>query len=81
MSAGHELVADRATKAPFPPKEGVGSRAVGFIQSEGVILRALGDTLAICPPLIITEAEIDELFDKIGRGLDRTLAAVRSGRK
>ena len=31
-----------------------------------------GDRIAICPPLIITEEEIDELFDRLTRALDRT---------
>ena len=32
-----------------------------------------GDVVTLCPPLIIKPAEIDELFDKLGRALDRTL--------
>ena len=44
------------------------------LRSRGrVIVRALyGDRIAICPPLIISEAEIDELFDRLGRALDKT---------
>jgi 4-aminobutyrate--pyruvate transaminase len=32
-----------------------------------------GDTLTICPPLIISEDEIDQLFDRLTRALDATL--------
>jgi 4-aminobutyrate--pyruvate transaminase len=32
-------------------------------------VRAIGDTLAVCPPLIITEEQIDELFDKFSKSL------------
>ena len=32
-----------------------------------------GDALTLCPPLIISEEEIDQLFDSLGRALDRTL--------
>jgi len=32
-------------------------------QDEGLIVRAIGDVLAMCPPLIITKKEIDEMFD------------------
>jgi 4-aminobutyrate---pyruvate transaminase len=39
-----------------------------------VISRALGDTLSICPPLVISESEIDEMFERLRRGLDRTQA-------
>jgi 4-aminobutyrate--pyruvate transaminase len=39
-----------------------------------VIVRAvLGDVLTLCPPLIITVAEIDDLFERLTRALDRTL--------
>ena len=41
------------------------------------ITRALRDTLAVCPPLIITEAQIDELFDKLTLALDTTLEFAR----
>ncbi|MGJ3263541.1 MAG: aminotransferase [Salinarimonas sp.] len=74
LIAGLELVADKATKRQYDTKSMVAAKAIGFCQEEGLILRNLmGDRIAICPPLIITEAEIDELFDKLGRALDRTL--------
>jgi 4-aminobutyrate--pyruvate transaminase len=76
LVAGLELVADKATKRAFDPKLAVGARGVSAVQAEGVIVRNLGDTLAVCPPLVITAAEIDELFDRIERGLDKAEAAV-----
>ena len=36
-----------------------------------------GDVLSLCPPLVITPQEIDELFDRLGRALDRTLDWAR----
>jgi 4-aminobutyrate--pyruvate transaminase len=69
-----ELVADKATKRSFEAKAGVGARAVRFAEDEGLIVRFLaGDVVSLCPPLIISIAEIDELFDRLGRALDRTL--------
>ena len=69
-----ELVADKSSKRAFDPKRAVGMRAVGFAQEEGLILRALGgDTVSLCPPLIITDAEIDDMFDRFARALDHTL--------
>ncbi len=67
-----ELVADKASKQAFDPKAMVGAKMVQFLQEEGIILRAMGDNIGICPPLIITEDEINDLFDMLGRGLDRT---------
>jgi 4-aminobutyrate---pyruvate transaminase len=69
-----ELVADKKSKRSFEAKAGVGARAVHCAEQEGLIVRFLaGDTVSICPPLIIAPAEIDELFDRLGRALDRTL--------
>jgi 4-aminobutyrate--pyruvate transaminase len=41
--------------------------------AEGVIVRPLATCLVMAPPLIITEAEIAELFARLRRALDRTL--------
>jgi 4-aminobutyrate---pyruvate transaminase len=77
LVGGLELVADKATKRAFSPKQGVAAKAVVFAQQEGLIFRAIGDTLAICPPLIITAEETEEMFDRIARALDRTEEWVR----
>ena len=69
-----ELVADKTTNRSFPPQRAVGPRAVQFGEGEGLIVRAVaGDVLTLCPPLVISEAEIDELFDRLTRALDKTL--------
>ena len=65
-----ELVTDKATKTPFDPKRGVGAQVVAKAQEHGVILRAMGDTIAFSPPLIITEDEIAELLRRFGKALD-----------
>ena len=73
-----ELVADKGTKRSFDPFFGVGPRAVRFAEQEGLIVRFLmGDVISLCPPLIITPAEIGEMFDRLRRALDRTLDWVR----
>ena len=38
-------------------------------QNEGLMVRAAGDTIALSPPLIVSEAQIDEIFDKAGRAI------------
>lgn len=74
LVAGIELVADKKTKAQFDPKLGMAARCVAFAQEEGLIVRnVFGDAVTICPPLVISPAEIDELFDRLTRALDRTL--------
>ena len=81
LVGGVELVADKKTKRSFEPKSGVGARAVRYAEEEGLIVRSLlGDIVSICPPLIIVPAEIDELFERLERALDRTLAWVKHER-
>jgi 4-aminobutyrate--pyruvate transaminase len=73
-----ELVADTATRRSFLPSSGVGQACVNFAQAEGLLVRPLmSDRVAFCPPLIISEAEISELFDRFLRALDRTEEWVR----
>jgi len=73
---GVELVADKATKRAFNPRVAVGARASALVQDEGLITRTIGDTLALCSAFVITEDEIDEMFDRLARGLDRAQAMV-----
>ena len=76
LMGGVELVADKDTKRAFPPKAGVAAQAVRFLEGHGVISRAIGDTVALCPPMIITESETDELFDRLEKALADTEAWV-----
>ena len=72
-----ELVADKNTKRAFDPKKSVGAACVNFLQELGLINRAMGDSVAFCPPLIITTDEIHEMFDMVEKALDLTEAWVR----
>ncbi|GGC44859.1 aspartate aminotransferase family protein [Chelatococcus reniformis] len=74
-----ELVADKATKAKFDPPGKVGLYLFERAQEHGLIVRAIADTIAFCPPLIITEAQIDEVLARFGRALDDTQAWVVAG--
>src|SRR5262249_5133237 len=67
-----ELVANKTAKRSFDPKSGVGPLCASLCQEEGLIVRPLTDTIALCPPLVIPEEEIGELFDRLERALDRT---------
>jgi 4-aminobutyrate---pyruvate transaminase len=76
LIAGIELVADKKTKQRFDAKHGAGALFAARCQENGLIVRVLGgDGIALCPPLVITEAEIDELLARLSRALDET--AVR----
>ena len=72
LIGGVELVKNKTTRESFEPRQGVGGKVVAFAQEEGLICRAVGgDTIALCPPLVIDGAEINQMFDALGRALDR----------
>jgi 4-aminobutyrate--pyruvate transaminase len=73
-----EIVSDQAAKKNFPADKMVAAACCRFAEEEGLLVRALlGDRIAFCPPLVITEAEINEMFDRFTRALDKTEAWVR----
>ncbi len=71
-----ELVADKASKRAFAPAQKVGAYCGARCEAHGLIARPMGDSVAFCPPLIITESEIDEMFARFGKALDETAAWV-----
>ena len=64
------LVADKASKAPLPPTAGIGPLIQQSAMDRGLLIRAAPDAVYVCPPLIITRAEIDELVDALKAALD-----------
>jgi adenosylmethionine-8-amino-7-oxononanoate aminotransferase len=72
-----ELVADKGTGQAFADGK-VGAFAQCACQDEGLLLRAVaGNSVAFCPPLIIEEAQIDEMIEKFARALDASLEFAR----
>ena len=76
LIAGVELMKDKAARVPFDPPGSVGSVFVARAQAHGLIVRNLQDTIALCPPLIVTEAEIDEILRRFEMSLAETAATV-----
>ena len=72
-----ELVADKATKRAFQNKHMIGAATVKTMEENGVILRNIQDSIAFCPPLIITADEIHDMFDRVEKGLDQMESYVR----
>jgi 4-aminobutyrate--pyruvate transaminase len=71
MIGGIEIVKDKASKTPFPPEAKAAMRIAALAQNEGLIVRGLpGETIAFCPPLIINEEQIGDMFARFGRALD-----------
>jgi len=71
-----ELVKDKTTRERYVGK-GVGMICRTFCFENGLIMRAVGDTMIIAPPLVISHAEIDELVAKARKCLDLTLKALQ----
>jgi putrescine aminotransferase len=72
-----ELSADKARRLPFPNPGDVGTLCRDFSIANGLVMRAVRDSMIIAPPLVITRPQIDELVDKARKSLDMTLAEVR----
>lgn len=66
-----ELVKDKSSKEQYPVSDKVAAQVMAAARNHGVILRAVpGDGVAFCPPLIIDDDQIDELFDGVQAALD-----------
>ena len=58
------------------PREGVPAGALGprlfsILHENGLVSRAIGDSLALCPPMIIDDTQLDEMFDIFEKSLDQ----------
>jgi len=66
-----ELMADKAARTPFAADRKAGYRFAALALEEGLIVRAMGDSIGLCPPLIITAEEMADLFARFTRAMDR----------
>lgn len=77
LLGGLELVEDKPSRMQFAPSRAAAPKVVAAAFEHGLILRPLtGDVVAVCPPLVITLEEVDEIFDKLEAALDDTLDAL-----
>jgi putrescine aminotransferase len=76
MLGAIELAKNKQTRERFPGDMGVGMICRGHCFENGLIMRAVGDTMIIAPPLVISKSEIDELVEKARKCLDLTARAV-----
>jgi len=71
-----ELVADKDTLEKFDEDKGVGTICRDYLVNNGLVMRAVGDTIVVAPPLILTHEQADELIEKAWKCLDLTQAAL-----
>jgi 4-aminobutyrate--pyruvate transaminase len=69
LLAAVELVADKASRRPFEPSQKVGDRVRDAARGHGLLCRAIGDSIALAPPLVITRAEVDLIMSALDRAL------------
>jgi putrescine aminotransferase len=73
-----ELTADRRTRKGFAKKGRTGTICRDLCIENGLIMRAVGDTMVFSPPLTITEAEIDTMVALAKKSIDQTYENVKS---
>ncbi|MCF3594284.1 aspartate aminotransferase family protein [Rhodobacteraceae bacterium LMO-12] len=78
-----ELMADRESKAPLPTELNAHARLVDIAYDNGLIIYsrrtrggASGDHFLVCPPMIVNEAQLDELTDMLERSLSTFMAEI-----
>ena len=78
MVGALELVKDKNTKTSYSSEQNVGTICRDFCFNNGLIMRAVGDAMIICPPLVISYSEINELIEKAKLCLDLTWENINS---
>ena len=71
-----EAVKDKATKTPFHSSLSVSERIANTCTDHGLICRPLGQAIVLCPPFMMTEAHMDEMFEKLEAALKKVFAEV-----
>ena len=75
LMVGIELVRDRETREPFDAADRIGHLVCMAMRRRGVILRPLGDTVVVLPPLSVTREEIDALVDALAQSIAEVTGA------
>ncbi|OOY21554.1 aspartate aminotransferase family protein [Thioclava sp. DLFJ5-1] len=71
-----EAVKDRESKTPFDGSLSVSERIANACTDQGLICRPLGQSVVLCPPFILTEPQMDEMFEKLETALKKVFAEV-----
>jgi putrescine aminotransferase len=79
LVAALELVKDKDSGERFPEIGRTGTLCRDICFDNGIIMRAVRDSMIISPPLIISVEQIDELVDLVWRCLDQTAKALKAG--
>jgi putrescine aminotransferase len=72
-----ELVRNKSTRQFFDKRGEVGTICRDFCFQNGLVMRAVRDTMIVSPPLVINQEQLDELAEKAWKCLDLTVAVCR----
>jgi putrescine aminotransferase len=72
LLAAIELVRDKAERKFFPDPGNIGTHCRNYCFADGLVSRAIRDTMVLAPPLTISESEIEEIIAKLKSAIDRT---------
>ena len=71
-------MSDKSSRAQFSPDAKAAQAIAANALARGLVVRALpGDVIGICPPLIIENTQVDELFDKLAAAVTETEGLLR----
>jgi putrescine aminotransferase len=74
-----EIVKDKESRERFHKDQGAGPRCRDNCVNNGVVMRAVGETMIVSPPLIVEDKHIDELVEKAWKSLDMTAGSLGVG--
>lgn len=80
LIGGIELVPRKSSRQRFARDLKAGERCRDFCIEEGLVMRAVGDTMIVAPPFVTTNTQLDELVDKAWKALDRTQRVLGKSR-
>jgi putrescine aminotransferase len=79
LMLGVEMVADKATRAALPKSSDIPARVARAAYRRGLMVRVSGANLILSPPLVITQAELDTLCDRLEAAFDEVAASIGPG--
>lgn len=78
-----ELVSDRATMAPLPASFNAYEKLVNLAYEQGLIIYSRrtrdgteGDHILVCPPMIVTTEQVDEIIGKLTTSLEELASSL-----
>ena len=78
MLAGVELVRDKADRSRWDDRSTAGSMTRDACMRNGIVSRAVGDTMVMAPPLVTELQDIDLMIERLGQSIDEAYQGLRA---